>query len=148
MYLLVIFLPLFSFLIILLFGRFLGSKGSIFFSISSLLINILITFFIFYEIIFCGSSCLIVLFDWITVDNLNLVWEFKFDALTAAMLLIINFVSGLVHIYASSYMSGDPHHSRFMSYLSLFMFLYVNQKSILSTSIHPKTIAPIDSNKK
>jgi NADH-ubiquinone oxidoreductase chain 5 len=125
MYLLVVFIPLFSFLILSLFGRFLGSKESIIFSVGSLVLNIFITFFLFYEIIFCNSSCIIPLFNWIFIDNLHLTWEFRFDSLTAAMLLIINFVSGLVHIYAASYMSEDPHHSRFMSYLSLFTFFMI-----------------------
>jgi NADH:ubiquinone oxidoreductase subunit 5 (subunit L)/multisubunit Na+/H+ antiporter MnhA subunit len=38
------------------------------------------------------------------------------------MLSMISIVSTVVHIYASSYMAGDPHLSRFMSYLSLFTF--------------------------
>jgi len=36
------------------------------------------------------------------------------------MLLVVSGVSSLVHIYATEYLGGDPHHGRFMSYLSLF----------------------------
>ena len=125
MYLLVVFFPLFGFLGAILFGRHLGAIGSIFYTSFFLFLNVLVTFFIFYEINFCGSSCVIKLFPWITVDNLSLYWEFKFDALTSSMLLIINLVSFLVHLYAGSYMENDPHHPRFMSYLSLFTFFMV-----------------------
>ena len=36
------------------------------------------------------------------------------------MLFVVTGVSSLVHLYSTEYMSGDPHHGRFMSYLSLF----------------------------
>jgi NADH:ubiquinone oxidoreductase subunit 5 (subunit L)/multisubunit Na+/H+ antiporter MnhA subunit len=38
------------------------------------------------------------------------------------MLLVVNIVSGIVHLYSADYMSHDPHLPRFMSYLSLFTF--------------------------
>jgi len=41
------------------------------------------------------------------------------------MLMVVITVSLLVHIYSTSYMSGDPHVQRFMSYLSLFTFFMV-----------------------
>ncbi|MBX3070404.1 MAG: NADH-quinone oxidoreductase subunit L [Thermomicrobiales bacterium] len=44
------------------------------------------------------------------------------DQLTAVMLLMVTFVSTLVHIYASGYMKGDPSFYRFFSWLPLFVF--------------------------
>jgi len=38
------------------------------------------------------------------------------------MLIVVNVVSALVHLYSTDYMAHDPHLSRFMSYLSLFTF--------------------------
>jgi len=38
------------------------------------------------------------------------------------MLVVVIFISNLVHFYSISYMSHDPHLSKFMSYLSLFTF--------------------------
>lgn len=125
MYILTLLLPLISFIFICIFGRIIGTKGSIFFSIFNLGFSVFITLFVFYEVNFCGSSCNILIGNWINFDYLDLNWEFKFDALTASMLLIINLVSFLVHLYASSYMEEDPHHSRFMAYLSLFTFFMV-----------------------
>ena len=49
-------------------------------------------------------------------------WGFYFDSLTVVMLIVVTFVSTLVHIYSISYMSGDPHIPRFMCYLSIFTF--------------------------
>jgi len=49
-------------------------------------------------------------------------WALLFDSLTIVMLLVITSVSGLVHLYATSYMSADPHLARFFACLSLFTF--------------------------
>ena len=48
-----------------------------------------------------------------------------FDSLTVMMLVLVTTISGLVHLYSTEYMKGDPHLSRFMSYLSLFTFAMV-----------------------
>ena len=45
-----------------------------------------------------------------------------FDSLTVTMLIVVNTVSALVHIYSVFYMAQDAHFTRFMSYLSLFTF--------------------------
>jgi NADH-ubiquinone oxidoreductase chain 5 len=45
-----------------------------------------------------------------------------FDSLTVIMLIVVTFVSSLVHIYSISYMFEDPHSPRFMCYLSIFTF--------------------------
>jgi len=38
------------------------------------------------------------------------------------MLIVVTFISTLVHLYSTDYMEHDPHVNRFMSYLSLFTF--------------------------
>jgi len=60
--------------------------------------------------------------SWITVDSLNIDWSFCFDSLTSVMLIVVTFISTLVHLYSTEYMEYDPHLPRFMSYLSLFTF--------------------------
>lgn len=121
MYLLIVFLPLISFLISILFGRFVGRKIGVL-NISLLIITALISFFIFYEVVLCHSICTIKLFTWIESNILVVSWGFLFDNLTSIMLIVVTFVSALVHIYSYGYMYEDPHLPRFMSYLSLFTF--------------------------
>jgi NADH-quinone oxidoreductase subunit L len=53
---------------------------------------------------------------------LSVDWSFRVDTLTAVMLVVVNTVSALVHVYSIGYMSHDPHRSRFFAYLSLFTF--------------------------
>ena len=57
-----------------------------------------------------------------SVGNLVVDWAFRIDTLTAVMLIVVNTVSALVHLYSIGYMHEDPHRSRFFAYLSLFTF--------------------------
>ncbi len=66
------------------------------------------------------------IFNWITSGTLKLHWSIYVDSLTAVMLVVVNSVSALVHIYSIGYMSHDPHKPRFMSYLSLFTFMMLS----------------------
>ena len=122
MYLTVIFLPLINFLIVILFGRFLGNKGSQILILLNMFLTFLLSYFIFYEVNLKGSICFLRLFSWFNIGLFNLDWGFLFDPLTATMLIVVNTVSFLVHLYSVEYMRYDPFLPRFLSYLSLFTF--------------------------
>ena len=62
------------------------------------------------------------IFEWISSGNFVANWTINIDPLSSVMLVVVTFVSALVHIYSIGYMSNDPHKPRFMSYLSLFTF--------------------------
>ena len=62
------------------------------------------------------------IFEWITSGEFSANWSINIDPLSSVMLVVVTFVSALVHIYSIGYMSHDPHKPRFMSYLSLFTF--------------------------
>src|SRR5204862_6961225 len=49
-------------------------------------------------------------------------WSVRVDTITAVMLVVVNGVSSLVHLYSIGYMHEDPHRARFFAYLSLFTF--------------------------
>ena len=122
MYLLVIFLSLFSSILSGLFGKAFGTIGSTKITILFITASSLLSYVIFYEIVLLNSNCSIKLFPWFDSGLLFVQWGFLFDALTSTMLCVVLTVSTLVHIYSSEYMSTDPHLPRFMSYLSLFTF--------------------------
>jgi NADH-ubiquinone oxidoreductase chain 5 len=69
-----------------------------------------------------GGTFYTILETWISTDFLTVSWSFFFDSLVAIMLMIVTFISTLVHLYSTEYMENDPHLARFMSYLSLFTF--------------------------
>ena len=62
------------------------------------------------------------LFTWVQSGGLDIAWSIRVDMLTAVMLVVVNTVSALVHIYSIGYMAHDPSKSRFFAYLSLFTF--------------------------
>ncbi len=62
------------------------------------------------------------IFEWINSGGFVANWSINLDPLSSVMLVVVTFVSALVHVYSIGYMSHDPHKPRFMSYLSLFTF--------------------------
>nr|YP_010620091.1 NADH dehydrogenase subunit 5 [Pterosiphonia complanata]WAX04104.1 NADH dehydrogenase subunit 5 [Pterosiphonia complanata] len=122
MYLLIIFLPLFSSLSLGFFGRWIGFYGSSYISLISLISSLLFSFLIFFEISLNGHIVYIELTYWIFSDNIDIRWNFLFDNLTAIMLVLVTFISTLVHIYSIDYMKTDPHFQRFLSFLGIFTF--------------------------
>jgi NADH-ubiquinone oxidoreductase chain 5 len=121
MYLLPLFLPFLNLVISCLLGKFLGKKIMVFFVIN-MAAAVLSSFFIFFEVGINKSVCFIDLGNWFHIGLLRLNWVFMFDSITSVMLVLVVFVSFLVHLYSMDYMNGDPHIIRFLGYLSLFTF--------------------------
>jgi NADH-quinone oxidoreductase subunit L len=61
-------------------------------------------------------------YTWATLGDLQFQVGFLIDSLTATMMVVVTFVSLMVHIYTIGYMSDDPGYTRFFSYISLFTF--------------------------
>jgi proton-translocating NADH-quinone oxidoreductase chain L len=121
MFILIIFFPLFGFFSGIFLGGILGS-GVSFLTTFLVFLSFVLSFFLFYKVTITGYSIKIILGSWILVDKLNIQWCFLFDSLTSVMLIVVTFISTLVHLYSIEYMKEDPHVIRFMSYLSLFTF--------------------------
>ena len=62
------------------------------------------------------------LYTWLQSGDLTLSVGFLIDNLTAMMMVVVTFVSLMVHIYTIGYMHDDPGYARFFSYISLFTF--------------------------
>jgi NADH-quinone oxidoreductase subunit L len=71
---------------------------------------------------FMHHDARIALFPWINSGDLQIAWSLRVDTLTAVMLVVVNTVSSLVHLYSIGYMDEDPNRPRFFGYLSLFTF--------------------------
>ena len=118
---LIILLPIFGFLSGSLFGRVLG-KGVCIITTLLTFISFLVSFNLLVQVINSGNVYIFTLTEWISSDIMKVDWSFCFDSLTCVMLVIVTFISSLVHLYSTEYMENDPHLPRFMSYLSLFTF--------------------------
>ena len=122
MYLLLVFLSFIGSCFAGLFGKQLGSWGSSIITTSCLFLSLIFSLFAFYEVALLDCFVYIKLATWINSEVLHVDWGFMFDSLTVTMCVVVTFISTLVHLYSTEYMSHDPHLSRFMSYLSLFTF--------------------------
>ncbi len=123
---LILFLPLLGAFISAFFYRNIGDKAcqiltSTFISIAAILSSIIL-----FETIKTGNTYQYPIFNWISSGSLKIHWSIYVDSLTAVMLVVVNVVSALVHIYSIGYMNDDPHKPRFMSYLSLFTFMMLS----------------------
>jgi proton-translocating NADH-quinone oxidoreductase chain L len=118
---LIILLPILGFVSGSLFGRVLG-KGVCFITTLLTFSSCLISLNLLIDVLNSGNVYILVLKEWIYSDTIKVDWSFCFDSLTCVMLVIVTFISSLVHLYSTEYMENDPHLSRFMAYLSLFTF--------------------------
>lgn len=121
MLLTIIILPLLGFFSGSLLGKKLGKGAGVITTLTTissaiLSINLLV------ETVSSGNVKILIIDSWIYSDSLKIDWSFCFDSLTCVMLVIVTFISSLVHLYSTEYMENDPHLPRFMSYLSLFTF--------------------------
>lgn len=119
---LVLLLPLIGALTSGLLCRVVSDRFAQIFNSALLVISSLISFKIFFDISSNNQVINITLFEWIKSGDLSSSWSLMVDRLTATMLVVVTFVSALVHIYSIGYMSEDKSIPRFMSYLSLFTF--------------------------
>ena len=70
----------------------------------------------------CGTSEYMRLGDWFSQGLLFCKFSLKYDGVTLSMLILVLGVPFLVYLFSVGYMKGDSHISRFMAYLSLFIF--------------------------
>ncbi|KAH7917288.1 NADH dehydrogenase subunit 5, partial [Leucogyrophana mollusca] len=122
MYLSILIFPLLASFVSGFLGRKIGVTGSHIITCSSLIISSLLATVAFYEVGICGSPVSIHLFSWVDSEFMSISWEFLFDQLTVSMFIPVLYISTVIHIYTTSYLSEDPHNQRFFSYLSLFTF--------------------------
>ncbi len=61
-------------------------------------------------------------YEWAVLDGITFEIGFLIDSLTALMMVVVTFVSFMVHVYTIGYMKDDPGYQRFFSYINLFTF--------------------------
>ena len=122
MYHAIVFLPLIGFLIAGLFGRAIGARASEVVTTSIIVFAALLSWIAFVTVGFGPGATRIQVARWMVSGDLVVDWAFRVDTLTVVMLVVVNTVSALVHLYSVGYMAEDPDRPRFFGYLSLFTF--------------------------
>jgi NADH-quinone oxidoreductase subunit L len=99
-----------------------GSRAAELITTGLLFVSAALSWLTLVDVGFMHHDARIELFPWITSGDLQVSWSLRVDTLTAVMLVVVNTVSSLVHLYSIGYMDEDPYRPRFFSYLSLFTF--------------------------
>ena len=121
LYLLVPLAPLIGALVAGLGGKVIGRTGAHLVTILGVLIATVASFMVLSEVM-RGTAFDGTVYTWAVVGGLKLEVGFLIDPLTALMMVVVTFVSLMVHIYTIGYMADDPGYQRFFSYISLFTF--------------------------
>jgi len=119
-YALIPLLPFAAFIVIGLFGHWIRERAH-WVAVPAVGISFLLSLSTFMDIAE-GEPIRLTLYSWITSGAFDVNIGFYIDRLTAAMLLLVTIVSGLVHVYTIGYMHGEPGYARFFAYIALFTF--------------------------
>ena len=121
LYLLVPLAPLAGAIAAGLFGKAIGRSWAHRITILGVLVSFLVSLYIFKDVL-GGNSWNGAIYTWATIGDTRLEIGFLIDRLTVLMMIVVTFVSLMVHVYTIGYMAEDPGYQRFFSYLSLFTF--------------------------
>src|SRR5256714_5257599 len=99
-----------------------GSRAAELITTGLLFVCAALSWFVLVDVGFLHHDARIALFPWINSGELQVAWSLRVDTLTAVMLVVVNTISSLVHLYSIGYMDEDPYRPRFFGYLSLFTF--------------------------
>ena len=103
-------------------GHYDGPKWPMYLTTALLCMCAILSWYVFIGFLHEARVEKVELLRWINSGALSANWVIRVDTLTAVMLVVVNTVSALVHIYSLGYMSHDEHQPRFFAYLSLFTF--------------------------
>ncbi len=122
-YLAIVLAPLIGAIIAGLFGRQIGRAGAHWVTNIGVAISFVLSLVVFKHIIIDGAEPYNAsVYTWLVSDGIKFEIGFMIDELTAMMMVVVTFVSFMVHIYTIGYMHDDPGYQRFFSYISLFTF--------------------------
>src|SRR5882672_5076154 len=121
LYLLVSLAPLAGALVAGLGGRRIGRAGAHWVTIIGVAVSFAASCLIFLDVldgaVFNGP-----VYTWLVSDGTQFEIGFLIDRLSALMMVVVTFVSLMVHIYTIGYMADDPGYQRFFAYIALFTF--------------------------
>ncbi len=121
LYLVVPLAPLVGAIVAGLFGWLVGRRGAHIVTILGMIVCTVVSAVVFKDVL-DGNIYNGPVYTWLSSGNVNFEIGFLIDRLSATMMLVVSFVSLMVHIYTIGYMADDPGYQRFFSYISLFTF--------------------------
>lgn len=104
------------------FGHRIGRANAHRMTIAGVAVAFILSAYVLKLVLVDGETYNAAVYQWLQAGSLSIEVGFMVDALTAVMMVVVTFVSLMVHIYTIGYMHDDPGYSRFFSYISLFTF--------------------------
>ena len=115
--------PLFAAIVAGLFGKRIGRSAAHWITILAVGLSFVLSAVVLKHLVWDGGEAEnYSLYTWAVIDGLNMEVGFLIDRLSALMMVVVTFVSLMVHVYTIGYMHDDPGYQRFFSYISLFTF--------------------------
>ena len=105
-----------------LFGKVIGRAGAHTAAILGVGMSFLLSLLVFDDTVLKGHVFNGTVFTWGVSGGIPMEIGFLIDPLSAMMMVVVTFVSLMVHIYTIGYMHDDPGYQRFFSYIALFTF--------------------------
>jgi NADH-quinone oxidoreductase subunit L len=105
-----------------IFGWKVGRRGAHTAAILGVAVSFFLSLLVFRDVVLDGHSFNERIYTWGISGGIPLEIGFLIDPLTAVMMVVVTFVSLMVHIYTIGYMHDDPGYKRFFSYTALFTF--------------------------
>ncbi len=106
-----------------LFGKTIGRVGAHTVTILGVAVSFVLSVIAFKHIVMDGAEPFNgAVYTWAVAGGVRFEVGFLIDQLTVLMMVVVTFVSLMVHIYTIGYMHDDPGYQRFFSYISLFTF--------------------------
>ena len=121
LYLVVPLAPLVGAILSGLFGWAIGRRGAHLVTILGMIVCTVTSAVVFDDVL-NGNLYNGPVYTWLSSGNTNFEIGFLIDRLSATMMVVVSFVSLMVHVYTIGYMADDPGYQRFFSYISLFTF--------------------------
>lgn len=122
-YLAIVLAPLIGSIFTGIFNAYISRTVAHSVTITGVAISFILSLFVFKYFAFDGAEPYNeTVYTWLASDGFSFEIGFLVDNLTAMMLVVVSFVSLMVHIYTIGYMHDDPGYKRFFSYISLFTF--------------------------
>ncbi len=122
-YLAIVLAPLLGSVIAGLFGKLIGRAGAHWITIIGVGISSILSMLAYYHLFYnAGGIYNETIYTWLNSGNLHFEIGFLIDKLSVTMMVVVTFVSWMIHIYTIGYMHDDPGYQRFFSYISLFTF--------------------------
>jgi NADH-quinone oxidoreductase subunit L len=114
--------PLAAAIVAGLFGRLIGRAGAHTVTILGVAISFGLSAKVFWDLLGGAPAFDGPVYTWLVSDGLRMEVGFLVDRLSSLMMVVVTFVSLMVHVYTIGYMHEDPGYTRFFSYISLFTF--------------------------